>query len=74
VLLASVLGLAVGHGLTALVGYLLEAQHSLPVTGRIWVPAEAWIPVAAVGVATLAALIPTVTAYRIDVSQLLNAR
>jgi putative ABC transport system permease protein len=38
------------------------------------VPAEAWIPVAAVGVATLAALIPSVTAYRIDVSQLLNAR
>jgi putative ABC transport system permease protein len=73
-LLASVLGLAAGHGLTALVGYLLEAQHSLPVTGRIWVPAEAWIPVAAVGVATLAALIPSVTAYRIDVSQLLNAR
>ena len=73
-LLASVLGLAAGHGLTSLVGYLLEAQHSLPVSGRIWVPAEAWIPVAAVGVATLAALIPSVTAYRIDVSQLLNGR
>ena len=73
-LLASILGLAAGHGLTALVGYLLEAQHSLPVTGRIWVPAEAWIPAAAVGVAALAALIPSVTAYRIDVSQLLNAR
>ncbi|MDB4906923.1 MAG: putative transporter, permease component [Gemmatimonadetes bacterium] len=73
-LLASVLGLAAGHGLTALVGYMLEAQHSLPISGRIWVPAEAWIPVAAVGVATLAALIPSVTAYRIDVAQLLNAR
>ena len=32
--LASVLGLAAGHGLTALVGYLLEAQRSLPITGR----------------------------------------
>jgi putative ABC transport system permease protein len=72
--LASVLGLAAGHGLTALVGLLLEAQRSLPMTGRLWVPAEAWIPVAAVGVAALAALIPTVSAYRTDVAHLLNTR
>jgi putative ABC transport system permease protein len=72
--LASVLGLAVGHGLTALVGYMLEAQRSVPVTGRIWLQAEAWIPVAAVAVATLAALIPAVAASRVDVAQLLNAR
>jgi putative ABC transport system permease protein len=72
--LASVLGLAAGHGLTALVGYLLEAQRSLPMTGNLWVPAEAWIPAAALGVAILAALIPTVSAYRTDVAHLLNAR
>jgi putative ABC transport system permease protein len=60
--------------LTALTGYLLEAQRSLPITGRIWVPAEAWIPVAAVAVATLAALIPAVTASRVDVAHLLNSR
>jgi putative ABC transport system permease protein len=73
-LLASLLGLAAGHGLTALVGYLLEAQRSLPMSGRIWVPAEAWIPAAAVIVATVAALIPVVSAYRVDVAQLLNTR
>lgn len=73
-LLASLLGLAAGHGLTALAGYLLEAQRSLPMTGRIWVPAEAWIPAAAVAVATLAALIPVISAYRVDVAQLLNTR
>lgn len=72
--LASILGLALGHGLTALVGYLLEAQRSLPVSGRIWVSAEAWIPVAAVAVATLAALIPAISASRVDVAQLLNSR
>jgi putative ABC transport system permease protein len=72
--LASVLGLAADHGLTALTGYLLEAQRSLPVTGRIWVSAEAWIPVAAIAVATLAALIPAVTASRVDVAHLLNSR
>jgi putative ABC transport system permease protein len=73
-LLASLLGLAAGHGLAAVVGYLLEAQHSLPVTGRIWLAQEAWIPVAALAVATLAALIPVASAYRVDVAQLLNAR
>ncbi|MCM2253984.1 MAG: ABC transporter permease [Ramlibacter sp.] len=72
--LASALGLAAGHALTALVGSLLEGQRSLPVTGWLWVPAEAWIPGAAVAVAALAALIPTVSAYRIDVAHLLNTR
>jgi putative ABC transport system permease protein len=73
-LLASVLGLAAGHGLTALVGSMLEAQRSLPVSGWQWLPAEAWIPAAALTVATLAALIPAVSAYRVDVGELLNAR
>jgi putative ABC transport system permease protein len=72
--LASVLGLAAGHAMTALVGLLLEGQRSLPMTGRLWVPAEAWIPAAAVAVAIVAALIPTVSAYRVDVARLLNAR
>jgi putative ABC transport system permease protein len=73
-LLASALGLAAGHGLTALVGYLLQSQQSLPVTGWRWVPGEVWIPVAALGVAGVAALIPAISAYRVDVAQLLNAR
>jgi putative ABC transport system permease protein len=72
--LASLLGLAAGHGLTSLVGWMLEGQRSLPMTGRLWLPAEAWIPAAAVGVAALAALIPTVSAYRVDVAHLLNTR
>ena len=73
-LLASALGLAAGHAITAGVGHMLEMQRSLPITGRIWLPEEIWIPVAAAAVATLAALIPAVAAYRVDVAQLLNAR
>ncbi|HWI82354.1 ABC transporter permease [Ramlibacter sp.] len=73
-LLASVLGLAAGHGLAALVGAMLPAQRSLPVSGNLWVPAEAWIPVAALGVATFAAIIPAASAYRVDVAELLNPR
>jgi len=72
--LASVLGLALGHVLTELVGRLLEAQRSLPVTGALWLPAEWWIPAAAVAVAAAAALIPVISAYRVDVAQLLDTR
>jgi putative ABC transport system permease protein len=72
--LACVLGLALGHALTEIAGRLLEAQRSLPVTGAIWLPSEWWIPAAAIGVATIAALIPVISAYRVDVAQLLNAR
>lgn len=72
--LACVLGLAAGHGLTALVGSVLQAQQSLPLSGWLWVPAEAWIPLVALGVAVLSALIPAVSAYRVDVAQLLNTR
>ena len=72
--LASMLGLAAGHGLTALVGYMLQAQQSLPLSGWQWIAVEAWIPAAALAVAGVAALIPAVSAYRVDVARLLNAR
>jgi len=73
-LLACVLGLALGHLLTGLVGWLLQAERSLPLTGWIWVPAVAWVPVAAAAVAAAAALIPALSARRVDVAQLLNTR
>ncbi|MES2936604.1 MAG: ABC transporter permease [Pseudomonadota bacterium] len=72
--LASVLGLAAGHGLAALVGAMLREQQSLPVSGVGWVPAEAWIPVLALAVAGLAALVPALGAARVDVGRLLNGR
>lgn len=73
-LLASALGLLGGHLLTGLVGWMLQAEKSLPVTAWVWVPAEAWIPGTAVLVAGLAALMPAFSAYRVDAGQLLNSR
>jgi len=70
--LASVLGLLAGHLLTGLVGSLLQAENSLPVVGWAWVAAEAWIPVAALAVSALAALLPALSAYRVDAARLLN--
>ena len=72
--IASVLGLVVGHGLTGLIGSILEQRQSLPLTGWLWVPAEALVPLAALATAVVAALVPVLGAYRLDVTELLNAR
>jgi putative ABC transport system permease protein len=73
-LLASALGLALGHGLTAVVGYLLQAQQSIPITGWHWVAEEVWIPIAALVVALVAATTPAISAYRLDAATMLNVR
>ena len=73
-LLASALGLLAGHGLTALAGWMLRTDQSVVVSGWQWVPVEAWVPAGAVAVAALAALLPALAAYRVDVARLLNAR
>ncbi|MDP1655100.1 MAG: ABC transporter permease [Hylemonella sp.] len=72
--LASVLGLAGGHLLTGLLGFLLQAEQSLPLTGWLWLGVEAWVPVIALGVAVLAALPPAFSAYRVEAGQLLNSK
>lgn len=73
-LLACALGLLAAHGLTALMGQMLMDQQSLAITGWQWVPAEGWVPLLALGVAVVAALVPAASAYRVDVTQLLNTR
>ena len=70
--LASALGLLLGHALAHGLGWALQAQGLLPVTGWIWLPAEAGVPLLAAGVAALAALLPAVQAYRTDVADLLS--
>ncbi|MBT9466006.1 FtsX-like permease family protein [Hydrogenophaga sp.] len=72
--LACVLGVLVAHGLVVLLGAMLMDSQSLAINGWQWVPAEGWVPVLALGVAVVAALVPVVSAYRVDVSQLLNSR
>jgi putative ABC transport system permease protein len=72
--LASLLGLLGGHLLTGLIGWLLQEQQSLSVSGFYWVDAEWAVPALAAAVAALAAMLPTWAAYRLDVFSLLNSR
>jgi putative ABC transport system permease protein len=73
-LAGGVLGLALGHGLTGLVGSLLAADRSIPITGWIWLPEQMWILAGAVLLALLAALLPVLAAYRLDVLKILQSR
>jgi putative ABC transport system permease protein len=52
-------------------GWALQAQGLLPVSGLVWIPAEAGVPLLAAGVAAVAALLPAMQAYRTDVADLL---
>ena len=73
-LLATVLGLAAGHGLTALLGWMLEQDRSLPLSGAVWLVEELWVPLLALTVAALAAALPVLAAYRSAAAALLNER
>jgi putative ABC transport system permease protein len=70
--LACVVGLLAAHGMVALIGQWLLDSQSLSVSGWPWVSAEGWVPLLALGVAVVAAILPVASVYRIDVIQLLN--
>ena len=73
-LLASVLGVLAGQGLSALLAWALQLENSLLVGGLAW-PAElAAVPVLALGVALVSALLPAWEAYRVNVFELLQSR
>ena len=73
-LLSLVLAVALSGGLTALLGFVLAQEQSLLLSGA-WVWAVWWpVPVLALAVALLAALLPAVAAYRQDVHTLLSVR
>jgi putative ABC transport system permease protein len=72
--LACALGLLAAHGVVALLGSMLMAEQSLAISGWQWVHTELWVPVLAVGVAVVAAGLPALSAYRLDVTELLNSR
>jgi putative ABC transport system permease protein len=73
-LLAAVMGVALGQGLTVLLGRLLALDQSLLIGGLAWPPALLWVPALALSVSLVAALLPTLGAYRVNVQELLQPR
>jgi putative ABC transport system permease protein len=66
-------GVLVGHGLTALLGWLLQAQRSLSIDASAWATGEWVVPFGAVVLALVSAALPAWNAYRLDVTRLLQA-
>lgn len=71
--LATVAGLLLALGLTALLGWWWTADIGLATAGGHWPPALWGVPVAALGVALAAAAVPAISAYRSDVASLLSS-
>lgn len=71
--LATVLGLAAGHGLVAVLERLLAQRQSLRLGQLGWSEAEWLVPLLAGALALLAAAWPAWRAYRLDVTTLLQA-
>ncbi len=73
-LLAAVLGVLAGQGMTAALAWLLQLDNSLLIGGMAW-PTGLWgVPVVALGVSLVAAILPALGAYRVSVLELLQGK
>jgi putative ABC transport system permease protein len=72
-LVGAALGLVLGQGLTALLGWELARQRSLHVSGVWWSVQQLWLLLGAALLALLAAALPAWRALRLDVSRLMQA-
>jgi len=64
----AVVGLALGHLLTEVVGGMLAAEQQPAVTGAAWLASELWLVALAAGVGLVAGLVPAWRAYRTDIA------
>lgn len=73
-LLAAILGVLAGQGMTAALAWLLQLDNSLLIGGMAW-PTGLWIvPAVALGVSLVAAILPALGAYRVSVLELLQGK
>ena len=73
-LLAAGLGLLLGQGFAAALGWFLRLDSTLLIGGMVWPPSLAVVPALALGVSLGAALLPALGAYRVSVLELLQGR
>ena len=73
-LLASLLGVLAGQGLTALLALTLQLEKSILIGAMVWPVELLAVPILALVVAVTSALLPAWEAYRISVFALLQSR
>ena len=73
-LLATVLGVLAGQGVTALMAWALQLEQSVLIGALSWPVELLAVPVLAFGVALLSSALPAWEAYRVSVFELLQSR
>jgi len=73
-LLAAFAGLALGQVFAAALGWFLQLDNSLLMGGITWPAALGMVPLLALGVSVVSALLPTWAAYQVSVLELLQTR
>jgi putative ABC transport system permease protein len=71
---ASLCGVLLGQGFTALLAWALQLDSSLLIGGMVWPRELWWVPCLALGVSLVSALLPAIGAYRVSVLELLQTR
>jgi putative ABC transport system permease protein len=73
-LLGLITGVLVGHGLVEWIGTTVLTARNLHITGRVLFVEELLLVVISLGIGVLAALIPAIRVYRIDIYRTLVQR
>lgn len=63
----AVAGLALGHGFVEIAGAWLAQTKHIHITGMLWLPDEIWLLLASATIGIVAALLPAIRVYRIDI-------
>ncbi|ANM29349.1 hypothetical protein ABI59_06710 [Acidobacteria bacterium Mor1] len=71
-LAGTLLGMALGHLATEILGGWTREARQMELTGALWVPRELWLVLLAPAVGVVAALIPAIQAYRTDIARTLT--
>jgi putative ABC transport system permease protein len=69
--LGAILGIALGHLMTEVLGIALAQARQISITGLAWVNEELWVVALAVGVGVVAALLPAWRASRTEIAETL---
>jgi putative ABC transport system permease protein len=66
--IGALIGLALGHIATEVLGQWIAGKRQVAITGWTWLAQELWLIALAIGVGLLASLVPALFAYRTDIA------
>jgi putative ABC transport system permease protein len=72
--LGTLLGLLIGHGVTEILGAGLQQAREMGLTGIAWQSEEFYVLALGLGVGALAAILPALQVFRVDIAKTLTNR